>query len=167
MNPYLKLIRPLTSFLGTLGVIVGALLAGITSLEIIILGAVVAFFAAAGGNAINDYFDIETDKVSKKHRPIVSGKVSKNNALIFTSLLFIIAAILATQIHYYAMILAFFNIAVAIVYSWKLKARPLIGNLFDSWLAASTFVFGGFLIGYFDMVIFSIFLMAFSANTAR
>lgn len=167
MIPYLKLVRPSTSFLGAMGVIVGALLAGISSVETIAIGAAVGFLVAAGGNAINDYFDVKTDKIVKKHRPIPSGQVTRNSVLIFSVLLFIIAIGLSTMLHYYAIILAFVNVLVAIVYSWKLKARPLIGNLFDSWLAASTFVFGGFLIGYFDMTILALALMAFSGNTAR
>jgi len=167
MNPYLKLTRPVTSFLGTLGVIVGALIAGITSLELIILGAISAFFIAAASNAINDYFDIETDKISKKHRPIASGKVKPKTAFMIAMACFAIGGLISLTFHVYAAVLAFFVIFLSYVYSWKLKSRPLIGNLADSFMAAATFVFGGFLIGYFDLTILVIFLMAFAGNTAR
>lgn len=167
MLAYVKILRPSVFLLGMLGVLVGALLAGVSSIETIALGILITFLVTGGGNVINDYFDYDIDKVNQPKRPIPSGKISLGAAKIYAIVLFALAALLSTTLNVYAMSLVLFNIMIAFVYSWKLKAKPLIGNLSDSWLAASTFVLGGLLSGGLNLAILSIFLMAFAGNTTR
>ena len=167
MFAYLEILRPSVFLLGMLGVLVGALLAGVSSIEMIALGIFITFLVTGGGNVINDYFDYEIDKVNRPKRPIPSGRIGRSSALIYSIALFVAALSLSVMLNAYALVLVAFNIFLSILYSWKLKAKPLLGNLCPSWLAASTFVFGSLLVGHFDLAVLSLFLMAFSGNTAR
>ncbi len=44
---------------------------------------------------MNDVIDIESDKVNSPHRPIPSGKVTKNEAAIFSVVLFLSGLVLS------------------------------------------------------------------------
>jgi geranylgeranylglycerol-phosphate geranylgeranyltransferase len=57
-------------------------------LKISIIGGIVGALIDAGGNIINDFFDVEIDKINKPKRPIPSGLISRKLALylyIFTT----------------------------------------------------------------------------------
>jgi len=106
--------------------------------------AIVASLAVAGGNAINDYFDRDIDKVNAKHRPIPSKQISPKLVFSYSFFMFALAIIVA---YYYlpflCQIIALFNIFLLILYSWKLKRRYIfLPNLVISYLTASIFIFG-------------------------
>lgn len=58
----------------------------------ILPAAVVLVCSNAVSNAINQVFDVEEDRISKNHRPVVSGRITKEQALTFAiaGLVFII-----------------------------------------------------------------------------
>lgn len=168
MNPYIKLMRPLNGIMSVIAVWIGALIAGAPFVpdNSIILGMAAVFLISGGGMAINDFFDVEIDKLNRPNRPLASGKISKRAALSYSGILFIIGNAAAYMIGFDAFITAVIVSCLLIAYAAYLKKTILIGNLIISGLVALTFVFGGIIIGDYVPVL-PLALLAFLSNTAR
>ncbi len=82
------------------------------------------------------------DKLNEPERPIPSGKISPNQALVFSSLLFIAGLALSYYVNIYCFALALINTFLEIGYAARLKQIALVGNLTDSWFVASSFLYG-------------------------
>jgi len=144
MNPYIKIIRPITSIMAGLAVIIGLILSG-AQIPILFLYAFLAvFFLSGAGMVINDYYDLEIDKINAPHRPLPSGRISKKNALFYSIFLFMTGIFFSALLNIYCLILALFNTFLEILYSRNLKKFFLLGNVMVSWFAASIFLFGAF-----------------------
>lgn len=92
---------------------------------------------------LNDYFDIETDKINAPHRPIPSGMVSPNEALWFSVIVWFLGLLLGYYINIYAFIAGIILSVVGFLYNRKFKKSGLPGNLMVSFSVGMTFVFGG------------------------
>ena len=145
MLSYLEILRPQNGVIGIFAVIVGAMLVGFNNYFFIALACLSVFIILSAGNVINDYFDYEIDKINKKNRPIPSGRIKRNSALYYSIALFLIGIALAFYLNFNNFILALINSGLLILYSYKLKGQPLIGNVIVSWLVGSTFIFGSLL----------------------
>jgi len=167
MIGYLQIIRPTVVLLAALAVFVGAFLSGFSSYPIILIAVISASLIAAGGNALNDYFDYRTDRINKPHRAIPSGKVKREDTLFFSSVLLILGLVLSFFLALPNILLALLNIFVIIVYNILLKRIPLVGNFCPSWLAASSFIYGGFLSSSINSTVILLFSISFLANTGR
>jgi geranylgeranylglycerol-phosphate geranylgeranyltransferase len=144
---FFKIIRPLNSFVAGFAVLLGYLIAaGTIAAEAFILVPIV-FFATAGGNTINDYYDREIDRINRPDRPIPSGSVTAQAALVYSGILFLAAIGLSTRTNTLCFALAVFNSLLLWAYAAWLKKVPLAGNLAVSYLGASIFLFGGALAG--------------------
>lgn len=97
---------------------------------------------AVGGYLLNDYFDIDIDKINQPHRLIPSGRLIRKHALILSfSLLFVANLIFATlniKLLYIGLVIAL----LLIIYTPFLKPYPLVGNVIVSLLLATTFPIG-------------------------
>jgi len=144
---YVKLMRPLNCLMTAVSVFIGGLIVspvlGIFAAERIWTAMIAAFLISGAGNAINDYVDVEADRINKPKRPIPSGRVSRSSALTFSVLLFIIGIFLAGIINYVTFGIAVINSLLLIVYSTHLQNKMLLGNVTVSYLVASGFLFGG------------------------
>ncbi|MCK5477084.1 MAG: UbiA family prenyltransferase, partial [Candidatus Aenigmarchaeota archaeon] len=121
-----------------------------------ILGALSVFLITAGGNAVNDYYDIKTDKINKPDRPIPSKIITKKEALYFTSIVFFIGLVFSFFVNTYAFFIALFNIFILIAYS-KLKQKTLFGNFIVAYLCGSVFLYTGTIL----MINFKLFIIFF------
>jgi len=72
---------------------------------------------------INDLIDLESDKAHpiKKNRPIANGQISKKNAIIIASLLFIISNTITIYIQQNLFVYLFTYFVITLCYSIKLK----------------------------------------------
>jgi len=170
VNAYLKLMRPINCVMASIAIIlVGIIIKGYSLpnyLWDLILGMLVVFFAVAGGNALNDYYDREVDLINHPERPIPSGKIKAKNALIFGIILFLLALVLSIFINLAAFLIAVIAEGAMFLYEAKLKNRGFVGNVTISILVGLVFVFGGAIFN--DILKISIFaLMAFSSNLGR
>lgn len=146
----LELVRIYNCLLAGVAVLIGAIvtLGGCGLPSWIALPAfLAAMFVAAGGNAINDYFDRKIDKVNRPQRPIPSGRIRERDALVAAQILFILGILLAVRINPYCVLLAALNSLVLAFYAWGIKRRGLAGNIAIGYLVGSTFLFGGLAIG--------------------
>jgi geranylgeranylglycerol-phosphate geranylgeranyltransferase len=167
MLSYLKILRPVNGLMSVFAVFIAAMLVGFPVSLPLLLAFLVVFLVSGAGMVINDYFDYEIDKVNRPKRPLPSGKISRKNALIYAVFLFVIANLVALYLNIYMFGLVLLNTLVALVYSWRLKKRLLMGNVLVSWLVASTFFFGSLLTGTITVVILILFMLSFSANMGR
>jgi geranylgeranylglycerol-phosphate geranylgeranyltransferase len=127
------------------------------------------FLVTGAGNSINDYYDIEIDRVNKPKRPIPSGKISTSVALQFSLALFAAGIAIAFLINIPCGVIALFNSLLLIYYARTLKRTAFLGNLAVGYLTGSTFLFGGavfFESGGLESV-FVLFLLATLATIAR
>ncbi|MBU0527006.1 MAG: UbiA family prenyltransferase [Candidatus Micrarchaeota archaeon] len=113
---------------------------------IIIMSLLVPVFSEMGSFALNDYFDIETDKLNKKDRPLVNGTITPKFALSLSIITLIISTVMAYFINIEVFIIALIFNIVAILYNWKLKDMPLVGNIYIAFTMAIPFIFGNFVI---------------------
>lgn len=140
----LKLARPQNDLIVALSVLVGATVSGdIGSWLKVLLACVSAFFISAGGNSINDFFDLEIDRVNKPHRPLPRGEISRSSALGFSIFLFLLGMILSLWVSRLSILVALSASGLLLVYSWFLKRRFLWGNLAVSSVCALAFLYGG------------------------
>lgn len=112
--------------------------------------AAVVVLVAAGGYAVNDYFDREVDAINKPERPIPSGRVSPHEALALSIVVGIAGLCLASLVGLLTFIYAFVNAVLVYAYSWRLKRTGLIGNMVIAFNSASSIVFGG--LAYAELV---------------
>jgi len=139
--------RPLNAVAAGLATVVAYLIATDTLIPEVLLLFVTAAFVTAAGNVINDYFDVEIDRVNRPDRPIPSGRVSLPAARAFAGTLFIAGILVSFLTNWLCIAIAFINSLLLIGYAARLKRTPLYGNIAVSYLSASMFLFGGALGG--------------------
>ncbi len=130
------------------------------------LAALAVFLITGGGNAVNDYYDAEIDKINKPKRPIPSKIITKKQALYFTFALFSVGLVLSFFVNVYAFFVALVNIVILTIYS-KLKQKTILGNFVVAYLCGSVFLYAGtILMSGFDLVV-KLFLLSFFAMLGR
>ncbi len=148
LNAFLKLTRFEHSIMIAIAVLAAEVLSGSLPSAVPLAFSVVGpAFISAGAFAINDYFDVEVDRMNKKNRPIISGEISRNSALAVAVLSFALGTALSYAINYYCFAIAISFSAISILYSYKLKEVLLVGNLFVALSMAIPFIFGSFVAG--------------------
>jgi geranylgeranylglycerol-phosphate geranylgeranyltransferase len=142
---FIKLSRPLNAIITFLVIIVAAIISLEKSFsEIkILLAALSGALTAMAGNVINDYFDIEIDKINKPDRVLPSGRISLKAALSFYIILSFTALLISSFININAFIIVFTASVLLFFYSYQLKKIPLIGNIVISFLTGLAFIYGG------------------------
>ncbi|MBN2279801.1 MAG: geranylgeranylglycerol-phosphate geranylgeranyltransferase [Candidatus Marinimicrobia bacterium] len=167
-SAFFKILRPLNIFQSAVAVIITAtLFANIPPLSIILLGIFVTASFLGGGNAINDYFDAEIDQINRPGRPIPSGRLTKQEVMLFSALSFsagIMAFIpIATTISTLILVI---NLVLLILYTPMLKPTAFWGNLTVSYLLGSTFLFSAEIFGELQKGTIPA-ILAFLFNLAR
>jgi geranylgeranylglycerol-phosphate geranylgeranyltransferase len=109
----------------------------------LLLAAAAAALFTAGGNALNDLYDRETDRINHPDRPLASGRLSVRAAYTFTAVAFAAAAVLGVLVNVYALAIVIVNAVLMLSYEAALKARGASGNLVISYLVGSLFLFAG------------------------
>jgi geranylgeranylglycerol-phosphate geranylgeranyltransferase len=141
---YAKLTRPQNNLITALSVLVGATIsASVDSWDKVSLACLSAFLISAGGNSINDFFDVKIDRINKPKRPLPRGKISLSSALVFSVALFLFGVALSFWIKPVNIGLAVFACGLLIIYSSTLKKRFLLGNLTVSLVSSLAFIYGG------------------------
>lgn len=98
---------------------------------------------------INDILDIESDKIhpTKRNRPLASGTVSKNAAILLFIALSSISLLLAFFINYYLFIVIVFYFVMNLFYSFGLKKIALLDIILISFGFVFRVMAGGFVSG--------------------
>ncbi len=144
IKSYLKLARPQNDLISALSVFVGASVSGsMEGWEKVLLACLSAFLISAGGNSINDFFDLEIDRINKPSRPLPQGEISPSSALRFSLSLFLLGIFLSFWIKPLSVLMAFLASGLLGTYSFLLKRKLFWGNLTVGLVSALAFVYGG------------------------
>ncbi len=161
-NPWLRIMRPFNCFLISMCAIVGWVADKGTSAfteqwPALIMTFIGGWALSAAAMILNDYFDIEVDKINQPQRPIPNGEIKPKTALIVGIVLVILGILLGLGIDFYsyyalegvfgvAIVTAIINSVILIIYTNYLKKYSILGNL-----AVSFGVWFGFMYG--DLVV--------------
>lgn len=169
---FTQLIRPINSFMMGVATVIGEIIAirEVPNTTSILLGFITAFFLTAASMIVNDYYDRKVDAINVPDRPLPSGLISPNEALIFSIILTIIGLTSAGVTNLQCLLTAIVGFGASFGYNTKGKETGLPGNLIVSACVSLPFIYGGFVVSTFDpistsTIIFSI--MAFLSNTGR
>jgi len=168
---FIELIRPINCIMATIGVLVGAVIAGgfdviyMTHLHIALFA---TFVTCGAGMAINDFCDMEIDFLNKRHRPIPSGRIEPKGAFMLSMVFFALGVYVTYFINTYCMLLTFLNSALLLLYAYRFKKVLVLGHIIVSYLVASSFLLGGLAISLENLTpLFIISLIAFFSNISR
>src|SRR5512136_426315 len=134
-----------------IAILIGSLISQKTlfdNLNLPILNIVLTFFTAlfleASTFALNDYYDLEIDRINKRtDRPLVRGDLSPKTALNIFYLLFPLGLICSFFVNMTCFIIALITALLSVLYDAKMKKIKLIGNFYIAYIMAIPFVFGG------------------------
>jgi len=148
LKGYFLLIRPINIFIGALTILVGASISGtIHPLGKVVLACVSGSLIMAGGNVINDYFDVEIDRVNKPFRPLPANVVVVSSVLDFAIILFALGIFLSIFIFPSAVFVAVITSVGLFFYSAKIRQTVFLGNIAVSLFSALAFIYGGIAVG--------------------
>jgi len=160
----IQLIRPELPFSAGVCVVLGQLVAlgKFPSFQEIILGFLCGFFISGSAIVLNDYFDLEVDKVNAPERPLPAGIISPPEALLFSSATTFTGLAAAYVLSFPAFILCLIFWVIGFLYNWRFKEAGLLGNLMVSSSVAITFILGGMVVGDpWNKIVWCFVLMAF------
>ncbi len=148
-------------------VILGELLAlgDIPSAKEMILGFLSVFLISATSLILNDYFDLESDKINTPERPLPSGMVTERDVVILSCIVTILGFIAGNLLSLEALLVVILVWGVGFLYNWRFKKMGLLGNLMVSFSVGMTFIFGGVAVDRpFEMTVWFFGLLAFLIN---
>ncbi len=144
----LKLTRIEHSLMLVVAVLAGELIAGgLPGLPVLVLSLITPIFISMAAFAINDYFDMEVDRVNRKERPLVRGELSTSAALYVAAASLLIGMFASILINADAFIIALIFGVLAFLYSYRLKGVVLLGNAYIAFSMAIPFIFGNYVVG--------------------
>ncbi|MFA4923201.1 MAG: UbiA family prenyltransferase, partial [Ignavibacteriaceae bacterium] len=126
----IRLIRPLNVAITFLSVMVaGFICSGNQDVAAkLFFASLAAAFIAASANIINDYFDIEIDKINRPERILASGKMALRTAFILYFCFILGGIVLSFFVNAAAILIVFGSAILTFYYSYKFKKIPLLGN---------------------------------------
>ncbi|MFP3223040.1 MAG: UbiA family prenyltransferase [Nitrososphaeria archaeon] len=167
MKEIISIIRLPNCILSGLGVIIGAVLENYYNLQVLFMGFLVGFFITAYSMIINDYYDIEIDRINAPNRPLVSGKINTRTALTLAAVLLISGLTISALLNALSFVIAALFAIISYLYSWKFKRSGLAGNFLVASSMAIPFIYGSIISMRFNPVPFILAGVAFFAGTSR
>ena len=142
---YISLLRPLNCAITFISVLVGSWVG--KEIEIsssIIIAGTIGFSVCAFGNIVNDIFDIEIDRINCPNRPLPSGRVKKETAIIMALAFLLFATVLTFKLKFYPAMIVALASSLLFLYAIFFKRTPF-ANLIVGLVAGLSFIFGGFI----------------------
>ena len=136
--------RPLNIVIAMLSIFMGAFITGtIYPFTKVMFACISGGLIAAAANIINDYYDVEIDKINKPYRPMAAGFISLKEGFIYAKTLFVAGIVFGYLINWQAFAISVFSFLLLFLYSFRLKRTILWGNLTVSLATALAFIYGG------------------------
>jgi len=148
----LRLFRPELPFFAGICVLLGQLFAlgAPPPLRPLLLGCGAVFLLSAAALILNDYFDLEIDRINAPHRPLPAGLVTPAEVLLLGGIVTVLGLLAAYLLGPVAFLAGLLVWIAGFLYNWRLKRAGLWGNLLVSFSVGMTFVFGGISVGRLD-----------------
>lgn len=176
---YLRLMRPANCLMMGFAVIVGAVISNRSFEELLfsnlVYGFITGFTLTAASMVINDFCDKDIDAINEPGRPIPSGLIKPEEALVFASVLTAIgfvAAFLTNTTNALVTSLCFLTAmiswTVSVAYATVGKRTGLLGNFLVSACVAIPFIYGSLAVtNRIELNVLIFASMAFLSNTGR
>jgi len=164
INGVIQLIRPELPLAAGLCVVLGEVVAlgGVPSLRQAMLGFLCGFFISGSAIILNDFFDLEVDRVNTPTRPLATGIILPAEAVWLTIITAILGLAASAWISLPAFVLCVIFWIIGALYNWKFKAAGLWGNLMVSSSVGITLILGGMSVGQpWNGIVWCFALMAF------
>jgi geranylgeranylglycerol-phosphate geranylgeranyltransferase len=127
------------------------------------LTALVLICMASAACAINDYWDVEKDRIDHPDRPLPSGQLSLAQARCSAVFLFECALIAAIPLGFYPFLLVALGIVVLWNYSHLLPYSGILGNFIVATIGAALIFLGSLIAGHpFTMLYFIGFVFCYA-----
>lgn len=168
MINYLKLARIGNVVIAFISVEVAGILCGLNVAHswAILAAAFGASLVTAGGNALNDLFDVDVDRINRPNRPLVSGRLSAGQAKYFYIACTLGGLVISAVVNLPTFLIAVAASALVFLYSYKLKRTIFIGNFVVALVTGLAFIYGGAAVrNFYDVYPAAVF--AFLANLIR
>jgi geranylgeranylglycerol-phosphate geranylgeranyltransferase len=173
-SAFFTLGRPFTSLLGAVAIFTASFVGSGTNIGYyrlpVALAVVIGYLFTSASNALNDFFDRDVDSTNHPERPIPSGQISAQGALIFSSVLFGLSIALAVLLSAFSgihvLLIVFASFAVQLAYDVRVKKVKTLGNIFIGFQTVLAFIFGGAIVDNLNPVAFMA-AASFLAITAR
>ena len=160
----LQIFRPELPFAAGICVILGEIIAlgEFPPIRELALGFFSGFFISGSAIVLNDYFDLEVDKVNSPNRPLPAGVISPREAIVLTALATLLGLGASLLLGFPSFILCSIFWLIGFLYNWKFKEAGLSGNLMVSSSVGSTFILGGIAVGEpWNKIVWCFALIAF------
>jgi len=144
-----RLFRFELPFTAGICVILGELLAlgEIPAVREWMLGFASVFLISASSLILNDYFDLESDRINAPTRPLPAGLVSERDVILLFICVTIVGLVASALLSFISLWVGLLAWTVGFLYNWRFKKSGLPGNLMVSFSVGMTFIFGGIAVG--------------------
>ena len=143
----IKLTRIEHSLMLIIAVVAAEMIAlGLPRVNVLILSMITPVFISMGAFAINDYFDIDTDRINRKSNPLLKGSLKPMDALYITAVSMIIGIAASAMINFYCFAIAIIFAVLSVLYSYRMKNMLLLGNAYIAVSMAIVFIFGAYVV---------------------
>ncbi|HVC26930.1 MAG TPA: UbiA family prenyltransferase [Nitrososphaerales archaeon] len=146
----IAILRPVNCAMIGFAVIIGYFVSrpAAASPPAIALGFVTGFAICAFSMVVNDYYDIEVDRVNQPTRPLPSGQVSRNGAVGIAVFMLVVGfAAAALLLDLEAVLIVALYSFLAWLYDFRAKKYGVAGNLIVASSLAIPFIYGGAISG--------------------
>lgn len=139
------------SIIGGVGVVVGAIITtelekAPLSFERLLAGIFVTVLLIAAGFALNDYADVEVDRMNQRFdRPLVTGELSERQVIINSIVWICLGLVISIFLGLFPFVVASIWLVLAILYDFKFKELGLIGNIYVATTYAAPWFYGSIL----------------------
>ena len=111
------------------------------------LGFLTGFLLMAGTMAMNDYCDLEIDRINSPRRPLPSGTLTSREVLAISVIASSVGLVTAAWLNVNSLIIASFSLSLMIYYNTRGKRTGFFGNVLVSMCIGLPFIFGGAAVG--------------------
>jgi geranylgeranylglycerol-phosphate geranylgeranyltransferase len=145
-----SILRPVNCAMIGFAVVIGYFVskpAAVSPIDIV-LGFITGFAICAFSMVVNDYYDIDVDRVNQPSRPLPSGALSKSDAVAIAAITLILGFVAtALTLDFQALLIVALYSFLAWLYDFRAKKYGVAGNMVVASSLAIPFVYGGVISG--------------------
>jgi geranylgeranylglycerol-phosphate geranylgeranyltransferase len=140
---FILILRPHNMLASALAVVAGHVIARGGAAGEVVTVALLAALVTGGGNILNDFFDLNVDRINKPRRPLPSGIITPRAALAWYGILSVATTTGAVFLvsRDVGWLIVLWQVALALYARWC-KRWLMVGNLLVAAISSSAFVAG-------------------------
>jgi len=127
IKDFIDLARPFTMLAPFIGILSGSIIAmgdlgqGFGLIWVGVLAGIAGSLLNAASNAINQYYDLEIDRINKPQRPLPSGRLSVKQVMTFAWILYIVCFVLGFLVNLSYLVV----VIICTLFTWGYSAPPV------------------------------------------